>query len=212
MQSSEHIAALIAQHVAAPRRLATLPGPGPGAPPPLPRMRMPSVRRALEQAVDVTAYAVDDEDGVRISAWSKWRSRLGQLRWPIQLRRLNHEVSVRVGIGVVALGLGLLIGARPWQASAPSSKTRMASAPSSKARMASASAHRAARSAATLAARAALTTAGATAASAASLVQREGTRKVNPVRIVASSQRSLKADARADKRKAPAKRWGQSRR
>jgi hypothetical protein len=214
MQSSERIAALIAQHVPPPCRMATLPGPRSSGPPPLPRMPGQRARSSLGQAVDVTAYAVaDDDDGIGPSGgehfafpttgWSKWRRRLSQLRWP------RRELSVRVGIAVVSLSLGLLLGARPWQSSAPTSKTRITSAPD----------QRNARSTVSPtnpATRAALTTASETVASPAqrSLQSRAlgNPRTIGPVRIQASVQRGTKVQVRADRRKAPANHGGQPRR
>jgi hypothetical protein len=214
MQSSERIAALIAQHVPPPCRMATLPGPGSGAPPPLPRMPRQRARSPLSQAVDVTAHAVADDDDGRVlgggarfafvrTGWSKWRKRLSQLRWP------RRELSVRLGIAVVSLGLGLLLGARPWQSPPPTSKARITSAPDQ-------------RNARTMvlptkpAARAALTTASTTAASPVerSLQSRApgNPRRISPVLIQASAQRGTKVQGHADRRKAPANHGGQPRR
>jgi hypothetical protein len=209
MQSSERIAALIAQHVPGPGRIATLPGPGSGAPPPLPKMPRLRARSPLSQAVDVTADAVADDDDGRVlgggerfaflrTEWSKWRSRLTQLRWP------RRELSVRVGIAVVSLGLGLLLGSRPWQSPALTSKARIPSALD----------RRNARSTdlpTKPAARAALTTAGVASAIEQSPHSRAlgKPRQISPVRIQASAQRGHKVQGGAVKHKSSAKHWGQ---
>jgi hypothetical protein len=181
--------------------MATLPGPA-GAPPPLPRMLRPRARRSLSQAVDVTADAVADDDDACVGSgdrfaflrteWSKWRSRLSQLRGP------RRELSVRVGIAVVSLGLGLLLGSRPWQSPAPTSKARITSLDRRTARSTDSSTKPAAR--------AAMTTARAAVASPVerSLQGRalDTPRQISPVRIHASVKRGHKLTGAAVKPKA----------
>lgn len=211
MQSSERIAALIAEHVPGPGRIATLPGPGSSAPPPLPKMPRQRARSPLSQAIDVTADAHADDDDGRVlgggerfaflrTEWSKWRSRLTQLPWP------RRELSVRVGIAVVSLGLGLLLGSRPWQSPAPTSKARISSA------LARRNAH-SGDLPTKPATRAALTTAGAGVASSPEHSAHSRApgkpRQLSPVRIQASVERGHKVQGGAVERKSSAKHGGQ---
>lgn len=207
MSASERIADLIAQHVPAPGRMATRPGPGSVAPPPLPTTSRQRTRSSLAQAVDVTAHAVaDDDDGRDLrggehfaflrAAWSKSRRGLNRLGWP------RREVLVRAGIAVISLGLGLLLGARPWHSPAPTSNTRTSGPDPRSARSTAPPTKRADR--------ATLTTAGATVTLPVERSSQHralgNPRKVSPVRIQAkaSAPRSSEVPGRADKRKAPA--------